>query len=94
MVGEFNRICLDGFFENITGRFILNVLGATVRWIYGSVWRTIFRKKKFTYKEYLYGPENSEDWFDQKGHTFVNIVIGMIFLMLIIMIISSLDSIT
>ena len=44
-------------FEIITGRFIFNVIGATVRWIYGTVWRTIFRKKKFTYKEYLYGPK-------------------------------------
>jgi len=78
-------------FDIITGRFIFNVIGATVRWIYGTVWRTIFRRKKFTYKEYLYGSKKSDDWFDQTGHTFVNRVIGIGFLMLIIVIILRLD---
>jgi hypothetical protein len=38
-------------FEIITGRFIFNVIGATVRWIYETVWRTIFRKMKNTTRQ-------------------------------------------
>ncbi len=72
--------------EIITGRLFLNITGATVRWIYGTIWRTLFRKKRFTFKEYLYGPENSDDWFDLTGHTFINRVIGIGFLMLIVLV--------
>lgn len=39
----------------ILGGIIFNFIGASIRWIYGSVWRTLFNKLKFTFKEYLYG---------------------------------------
>lgn len=63
---------------------ILNLIGAVVRWIYGTIWRTIAGKKKYTFKEYLRGPQGSDDWFDFAGHEFVNKIIGMGFLMLIV----------
>ena len=28
--------------------------------------------------EYINGPEKSKDWFDQKGHGFVNILVSFI----------------
>lgn len=37
---------------------ILNFIGGSLRWMYGSVWRTIFNQPKFTFKEYLYRPNN------------------------------------
>jgi hypothetical protein len=77
--------------EIFSGRFLLNILGASIRWSYGSIWRNIFRKKRFTFVEYLYGPKNSEDWFDQTGHTFVNRVIGLIFLAILAIIILKLN---
>jgi hypothetical protein len=58
---------------------ILNFIGGSLRWIYGSVWRTIFNQPKYTFKEYLYGPIDSEDWFDQQGHGCVNIIIAFAF---------------
>jgi len=64
---------------------LFNFIGAVVRWIYGSIWRTIFQKPKFTFVEYLRGPKQSDDWFDQTGHTFVNRIIGFITLMLLIL---------
>jgi len=71
-------------FGGITiGRIILNYVGATVRWLYGTIWRTIFKKQKYTYKEYVYGPNNS-DWYDFNGHQFNNRIIGALFLVLII----------
>lgn len=61
----------------ITGGFIFNFIGACVRWTYGTIWRTIANRKKFKFSEYLNGPENSDDWFDN-GHELVNRVIGII----------------
>lgn len=63
---------------------ILNFIGAVVRWIYGTIWRTIAGKKKYTFKEYLRGPNDSNDWFDFAGHELVNRIIGMGFLMIIV----------
>ena len=57
---------------------VLNFVGGTIRWIYGSLWRTIFNKPKFTFNEYLYGPKKSEDYFDKTAHKFNNIIIGLI----------------
>lgn len=60
------------------GGIIFDYVGAVVRWIYGTVWRTIANRPKYKFSEYLNGPENSDDWFDMTGHNFVNRVIGMI----------------
>lgn len=74
------------FFSRGFGHHFLNYIGATIRWIYGSIWRTIFKKPKFTYKEYLYGPNNSIDHFDVYGHQFNNKIIGMVTFGLIVFI--------
>ena len=59
------------------GAILLLYIGATVRWLFGMIWRTLTNKKKFTYQEYLNGPEGYNDWFDDKGHRFVNLIIGI-----------------
>ncbi|MDP4844717.1 MAG: hypothetical protein NWR83_09645 [Salibacteraceae bacterium] len=59
------------------GAIFLMYVGATVRWMFGTIWRTLANKNKFTYKEYVDGPEGSNDWFDSKGHHFVNLLIGI-----------------
>jgi hypothetical protein len=66
------------------GGIIFNFLGAAVRWLYGTIWRTIANKKKYTFNEYLSGPKNSKDWYDMTGHTFVNRIIGLITLVFIL----------
>jgi hypothetical protein len=63
---------------------ILNLIGGTLRWIYGSIWRTVFHKKKFKYKEYLYGPESTDDWFDETGHDFVNKIVALLAIVLLV----------
>jgi len=65
------------------GASIFNYIGAISRWIYGSIWCSIFKKKRFSFKEYLNGPNNSDDWFDMTGHVFVNKVVGFIISMII-----------
>lgn len=60
------------------GALILSFIGAVIRWVYGTVWRTVANKKKYKFLEYLYGPEDSDDWFDETGHDFVNRVVALI----------------
>ena len=62
------------------GGIIFDFIGAVVRWIFGTIWRTIAQKKKFTFREYLHGPDNSDDWFDNVGHSFNNRIIGAVVL--------------
>lgn len=52
------------FIQIITGQFLLNYTGGTLRFIYGTIWRTIFNKTKFTYKEYIYGPKKG-NYYDK-----------------------------
>ena len=61
---------------------ILNFVGGTLRWIYSSIWRTLFNKPKFKYSEYLKGPEES-DYYDSV-HGCFNIIIGLGFILLVL----------
>ncbi len=74
------------FFGQLIFGPILNFIGGSLRWVYGTIWRTLFKRPKFTFKEYLYGPKNSEDWFDQTGHGLANIIVafGFFFLLAIV----------
>ena len=58
---------------------IFNFIGATLRWTYGSIWRTLFKKPKFSFKEYLYGTKKSSDYYDDFAHNGNNVLIGAIF---------------
>lgn len=66
------------------GGIVLNYVGASVRWTYGTIWRTIFNKPKFTFSEYVNGPNQSKDYFDQTGHQFNNKMIGGVAIFLIL----------
>tara|TARA_R110001606_G_C15029895_1_gene610880 strand:- start:283 stop:531 length:249 start_codon:yes stop_codon:yes gene_type:complete len=57
---------------------LFNFIGASLRWIYGLIWRTIFKKPKFSFKEYLYGPKKSSDYYDDFAHNGNNVLIGAI----------------
>ena len=63
---------------------ICNFIGGSIRWVYGSVYRTIFKKPKFKYKEYLFGIENSKKHFDIHGHQFNNMMITFVFIITIL----------
>ena len=60
----------------VFGRIFFNFIGACLRWVYGTIWRRIFKKPKYSFKEYLNGPKNSIDHFDLHGHQFNNRIIG------------------
>ena len=67
---------------------ILNYIGGTVRWIYGSCWRLIFNKEKYCYDDYIHGPDKSSDHFDKYGHQFNNRFIGIVFIIIVFIIIN------
>ena len=70
------------FIVVIIGRALLNFIGGTLRYIYVSIWRTLFDKPKFTFKEYINGPKKS-NYYDEHGHQFNNLMIGFIFILII-----------
>jgi membrane protein YqaA with SNARE-associated domain len=49
-------------------RFYLNFLGGIIRYIFSSIWRTILKKPKFTFKEYIYVP-NSENYYEEMANS-------------------------
>jgi len=61
---------------------IFNTIGGTIRWIYGSIWRTIFNKPKFSFKEYLYGPKKSKNHWDRQ-HMMNNGLVAIVFLIVL-----------
>lgn len=64
--------------------FYLNFLGGIIRYIFGTIWSTILKKPKFMFKEYICGPE-SENYYDEMGHSFNNRIIAIVFLFVFIM---------
>jgi hypothetical protein len=58
-------------------RFIFNYIGAPVRWLFGN-------KSDFSFSDYLNGPKNSNDNFDEIAHKFNNRIIGFITLSIIV----------
>ena len=71
------------FIQIITGRFILIYIGGTLRYIYGTIWRTIFDKPKYTFKEYINGPKKGRNWYDG-AHQQNNVFIAFIFILIIV----------
>ena len=63
---------------------IFNFIGASARWFWGFIWRTILKKQKFTFKEYLNGP-NELSYYDNMCHASNNGIIGvLVFVFLIV----------
>lgn len=65
------------------GAIIFNYIGAITRWLFGSLLRSLSNKRKFTFKEYLNGPNNLDDFIETADHVFANKIIGFIVLCLI-----------
>ncbi len=69
----------------LTGRVLLNYVGGTLRYVYGSIWRNLFDRPKFTFKEYINGPKKG-DYYDESRHKFNNRIIAFIFLIIILLV--------
>jgi len=67
--------------EEIVGVFFkmtFNFLGACIRWFFGSIQRIVLKKRRYTFKEYLLGPEELLD-IDDDYDVSKNIIVGGVF---------------
>ena len=55
--------------------FFFNFIGGTTRWLWGTLWRSMARRKKYTFKEYLPGPNPPEP--GHENHDIINFCIGI-----------------
>ena len=67
---------------NVFG-IIINLIGASTRYIYGTTWRSIAEAKRYSFEEYLYGPK-TDDQIDIDQHILVNIIVGLISIVTIV----------
>ena len=62
---------------------ILNFIGGTLRWLFGTMISVLLKKQRFTFREYLWGSKNP-DYYDKKGHHFNNVLIALFFIIAIV----------
>lgn len=68
---------------------ILNYIGGTIRWLVALFWSLIFNTKRHPYKAYIQSSDIFES-FDDNGTGCLNIIIGLAFIIIVIMIIKAL----
>ncbi len=65
------------------GGIILQWIGGTVRFGYGTAtrWLGLTKRRSFTHREYVHGPDEPDDVvFDTIGHRFNNRLFGLLVL--------------
>lgn len=63
---------------------VLNFIGASIRWVFGSLWRTLTNKPKRTYKSYVYGEDFESDSYDDFTVGIINPITAVIFIAIVI----------
>tara|TARA_R100001015_G_C4500381_1_gene75096 strand:+ start:256 stop:483 length:228 start_codon:yes stop_codon:yes gene_type:complete len=56
--------------------FLINIIGATIRWIVGSIFRFIFNKNTHNFNNYFSG---SKRFYNSEKTQFYNVILGIIF---------------
>jgi len=64
----------------------INYIGATVRWLWGKIRFWIFGGTKFSFREYVNGPDNGDEIIDTYGHGIINWIIGLVVFFLILLV--------
>lgn len=59
------------------GRYFLKAIGAFVRWLFGTIWRTLQGRRRIRFGVYLNGPTTPDDWFDSAAHSASNLIVGI-----------------
>jgi hypothetical protein len=74
---------MDLFFSDM-----VNLIGGSIKWFFGTIFRLLFNLKKFTFHEYLYGPKNLNNDYNKMEHEFANKIIAFIFFFIVILLIN------
>ena len=56
----------------------INYIGAITRWLFGKLRFLISGGPKFSFREYLNGPDNGDEIIDTYGHGIINWIIGIV----------------
>lgn len=56
--------------------FLINIIGATIRWIVGSIFRFLFNKNTYNFNNYFSG---SKRFYNSENTQFYNVILGIIF---------------
>ena len=72
------------------GSIIFNFFGACTRWTYGQIRRMLVGGPKYTFREYLHGPDNGDEIIDTFGHELITNIIGAITILVIIVLLKTL----
>ena len=83
MIGEAIFEFLGWLFIELIWSKFFNFIGGSIRWILGTTWRNIAGKPNFTFREYINGPENPNNWLEN-AHASINSIIGLITIVVII----------
>jgi len=67
------------------GNEILNYIGGSIRWFFGTIYSKLMKKEKFSYHEYLYGQEKINNDYNKLEHEFANKVIAFIFFFFLVL---------
>ena len=72
---------MDDFVGIVIGKIILEYIGGTIRFVFGSLWNKILQHPNNTYMEYINGKKNKDN--EEIEISFINRIIGFIFLFII-----------
>jgi hypothetical protein len=67
--------------------YLLNLIGAFIRWVFGSIWRTIVNRKRISFYEYASGNENTDALLEDSGMKTINLIVGIVVILSILYII-------
>jgi hypothetical protein len=67
---------------------ILNFIGGVIRWFFAAVFNLIFNTPKHPFKTYIFDSKTNK-LIDDGGTGCVNIIIGVVFVVLVVMLIYS-----
>ncbi|ARV08591.1 hypothetical protein BTO05_02645 [Winogradskyella sp. PC-19] len=64
---------------------ILDIIGGTIRWLIGSVWRIFTNRPKKRYKDYIFNKDEFEH-FNDSPYGCLNIIVAIIFIIIVVLI--------
>lgn len=70
---------------DLIGGEILNYIGGTIRWFFGTIHRKLIKKENFSYHEYLYGEDKLNNDHYKLEHELANKLIAFIFFFFLIL---------
>ena len=69
---------------------VINYIGAAIRWVFESIWRSLNNKEMFTLEDYLNGPKEPEG-LPATRRRFANFMVAAISILLVVILVMNLS---